>query len=122
MGEGVPVTATDQASGNGELDDLAAQPSHRGPQEGFPERITIREVGPRDGLQPEEPVGVPARVKLVERLVDAGVVVIEAVAFVSPKAVPAMAGAGDVMAALARVPGVRYGALVPNVRGAQLAS
>jgi hydroxymethylglutaryl-CoA lyase len=116
----VPVTATEQASGSG-TDDLAAAPPLGGPPGGFPARITIREVGPRDGLQPEEPVGVPARVKLVERLVEAGVTVVEAVAFVSPKAVPAMAGAGDVMAALARVPGVHYGALVPNVRGAQLA-
>jgi hydroxymethylglutaryl-CoA lyase len=88
---------------------------------GLPERITIREVGPRDGLQPEEPVGVTARVALIERLVAAGLRMIEAVAFVSPRAVPAMAGAGDVMAALHREPGVLYGALVPNVRGAELA-
>jgi hydroxymethylglutaryl-CoA lyase len=114
------VTATDQAAG-GEFGDLAAAPPPARPPDGFPERITIREVGPRDGLQPEEPVGVPARVKLVERLVEAGVTVVEAVAFVSPKAVPAMAGAGDVMAALVRKPGVHYGALVPNVRGAEMA-
>jgi hydroxymethylglutaryl-CoA lyase len=87
----------------------------------LPPRLTIREVGPRDGLQPEEPVGVPARVALVERLVEAGVTTIEAVAFVSPRAVPAMAGASRVMAALGRVPGVTYSALVPNVRGAALA-
>jgi len=93
---------------------------------GFPSKtpvssITIREVGPRDGLQPEDPVEVPARVGLVEALVDAGVRVIEAVAFVSPRAVPQMAGAADVMAALRRVDGVRYLALVPNARGAELA-
>jgi hydroxymethylglutaryl-CoA lyase len=64
---------------------------------------------------------VPARVALVERLVTAGVRSVEAVAFVSPRAVPAMAGAGDVMAALQRTPGVSYSALVPNVRGAQMA-
>ena len=87
----------------------------------MPARIRIREVGPRDGLQPEEPVGVGPRAALVERLVDAGVTMVEAVAFVSAKAVPAMAGADGVMARLKRVPGVHYGALVPNVRGAELA-
>lgn len=88
---------------------------------GLPARITIREVGPRDGLQPEEPVGVPARVALIERLVAAGIRSVEAVAFVSVRAVPAMAGAGAVMAALRREQGVAYTALVPNVRGAELA-
>jgi hydroxymethylglutaryl-CoA lyase len=83
--------------------------------------VTIREVGPRDGLQPEGPVGVDDRVGLIEALVDAGVQVIEAVAFVSPRAVPQMAGAAEVMAALHRVEGVRYLALVPNARGAELA-
>jgi hydroxymethylglutaryl-CoA lyase len=97
----------------------AGAPDGRAP--GLPARITIREVGPRDGLQPEEPVGVPARVALVERLVGAGVRTVEAVAFVSPRAVPAMAGAGDVMSALRREAGVSYSALVPNVRGAELA-
>lgn len=88
----------------------------------MPARVRIREVGPRDGLQPEEPVGVGPRAALVERLVAAGVTMVEAVAFVSPKAVPAMAGAAAVMARLQRMPGVHYGALVPNVRGAELAA
>jgi hydroxymethylglutaryl-CoA lyase len=83
--------------------------------------VTIREVGPRDGLQPEAPVSVEARVELVEALVAAGVRTIEAVAFVSPKAVPQMAGAADVLAAVERVDGVHYIALVPNVKGAELA-
>jgi hydroxymethylglutaryl-CoA lyase len=87
----------------------------------LPARITIREVGPRDGLQPEAPVPVADRAELVEALVAAGVRVVEAVAFVSPKAVPAMAGGGDVLAAVDRVPGVHYVALVPNVKGAMLA-
>jgi hydroxymethylglutaryl-CoA lyase len=87
----------------------------------LPARITIREVGPRDGLQPEAPVPVADRAELVEALVAAGVRVVEAVAFVSPKAVPAMAGGGDVLAAVERVPGVHYVALVPNVKGATLA-
>ncbi|HLM65240.1 MAG TPA: hydroxymethylglutaryl-CoA lyase [Acidimicrobiales bacterium] len=88
---------------------------------GLPDAITIREVGPRDGLQPEAPVRVGARIDLVEALVAAGVTTIEAAAFVSPKAVPAMAGGAEVMAGIGRVAGVSYVALVPNVRGAQLA-
>lgn len=88
---------------------------------GVPERLTVREVGPRDGLQPEEPVAVGPRVELVEALVAAGVTTIEATAFVSPKAVPAMAGGAEVMAGIRRVEGVQYWALVPNVRGAELA-
>ncbi|MBV8691793.1 MAG: hydroxymethylglutaryl-CoA lyase [Actinobacteria bacterium] len=83
--------------------------------------VHIREVGPRDGLQAEEPVDVAERVRLIDALAAAGLHEIEAVSFVSPKAVPSMAGAGDVMAAITRAPGVRYVALVPNVKGAELA-
>src|SRR5205807_3027150 len=86
-----------------------------------PETVDIREVGPRDGLQVEAPVDPPGRVRLVEALVEAGVSHVEACAFVSPAAVPAMAGAGDVMAKLSRAPGVIYAALVPNRKGAELA-
>lgn len=86
-----------------------------------PDTVTIRDVGPRDGLQSEAPVAVEDRVALVDALSDAGARCIEAVAFVSPKAVPAMAGAADVLAAIRREPGVSYGALVPNARGAELA-
>ena len=66
-------------------------------------------------------MAVEDRVRLVEALVAAGVTRIEAAAFVSPKAVPAMAGAAEVLAEVPRSPGVRYSALVPNVRGAELA-
>lgn len=83
--------------------------------------VVIRDVGPRDGLQPEEPVPVEARVELVESLVDAGVRHVEVAAFVSPKAVPAMAGAAEVVAGVSRRPGVTYAALVPNLRGAEMA-
>jgi hydroxymethylglutaryl-CoA lyase len=89
--------------------------------DGLPDRITIREVGPRDGLQPEAVLPVVARIDLVEALVTAGVPVIEAAAFVSPKAVPQMAGAAEVMATIQRADGVRYLALVPNAKGAELA-
>jgi hydroxymethylglutaryl-CoA lyase len=84
-------------------------------------RVHVREVGPRDGLQGEAPISVGERVALIEALAGTGVTDIEAVAFVSPRVVPAMAGAADVMAAVQRRPGVRYWALVPNLRGAETA-
>ncbi len=87
----------------------------------LPAAVVIRDVGPRDGLQPEAPASVADRVRLIEALVTAGVQRIEAVAFVSPKAVPAMAGAAEVLAAVPRHAEVRYTALVPNLRGAELA-
>ncbi len=87
----------------------------------LPDSISIRDVGPRDGLQPEEPVPSAERAQLVDAIVAAGVVDVEAAAFVSPSAVPAMAGAADVFASIDRVDGVTYWALVPNVRGAELA-
>ena len=87
----------------------------------LPAAVGIREVGPRDGLQAEEPASVADRVRLIDALVAAGVRHIEAVSFVSPKAVPAMADAADVMAQVQRRSGVRWVALVPNVRGAELA-
>jgi hydroxymethylglutaryl-CoA lyase len=86
-----------------------------------PDRVAIREVGPRDGLQIEAPVPVPGRVALIEALVAAGVVDIEVAAFVSPRAVPAMAGAADVLSLVERRPGVTRWALVPNLRGARQA-
>lgn len=88
---------------------------------GLPSQLSLREVGPRDGLQPEPPVPVERRIALVDALVAAGVTSVEAAAFVSPKAVPAMAGAADVLADIARPPGLAVWALVPNVRGAELA-
>ncbi len=87
----------------------------------LPAAVTIRDVGPRDGLQPEEPVPVEERIRLVEALVDAGLRRVEVAAFVSPKAVPAMAGAAEVVTGLGRRPGVTYAALVPNARGAEMA-
>ncbi len=87
----------------------------------FPGSVTIRDVGPRDGLQSEPPISVDDRITLVDALTDAGVGHIEVAAFVSPKAVPAMAGAADVLAGIRRKSDVTYAALVPNVRGAELA-
>ena len=84
----------------------------------LPRKVKLVEVGPRDGLQ-NEPVHVPAAVKieLIHRLQEAGLKVIEATAFVSPKWVPQMADAAVVMAGIERKPGVSYPVLVPNKRG-----
>src|SRR5437879_8117335 len=80
--------------------------------------LTICDVGPRDGLQNESTVLEPAvRVRLVERLASAGLRRIEAVSFVHPRLVPAMAGAEDVMAALPDLPDVALAGLVLNERG-----
>ncbi len=87
----------------------------------LPRRVTIREVGPRDGLQAEPPLAVQDRIRLIDVLSSTGVPKIEAVSFVSPKAVPAMAGAAEVWAGVARNADVAYSALVPNRRGAEAA-
>jgi hydroxymethylglutaryl-CoA lyase len=84
-------------------------------------RCDIREVGPRDGLQNELPVPVADRVRLIDALVAAGVRRIEVASFVHPAAIPAMAGAEEVLASLHRQSGVSYTALVPNRRGAERA-
>jgi hydroxymethylglutaryl-CoA lyase len=86
-----------------------------------PLAVTLREVGPRDGLQAEAPVPVDGRVALIEALVAAGVRHLEVASFVSPKAVPAMEGAAEVVERVGRPPGVVRTALVPNLRGAELA-
>jgi len=88
----------------------------------LPQRVRLVEVGPRDGLQNEART-LPAeiRIELIERLADAGLTVIEAGAFVSPKKVPQMAGTGEVLAGLSRRPGVRYPVLVPNKQGLEAA-
>ncbi len=87
----------------------------------WPLHVEIGEVGPRDGLQNESPVPIGDRIRLIDALSATGLRRIEAVSFVSPKAIPPMAGAADVMAGITRRPGVVYRALVPNVRGAELA-
>ena len=80
--------------------------------------ITICDVGPRDGLQNEPETLEPrTRAELVNRLAAAGVPRIEAASFVRPDAVPQMAGAEDVVAAIERKPGTEYGALALNERG-----
>lgn len=87
----------------------------------LPEYITVREVGARDGLQAEVPLSVDDRLELLDALLAAGLTHLEVAAFVSPKAVPAMADAAEVVAGFGAPEGVVRAALVPNVRGAELA-
>ena len=86
------------------------------------QRIFMQEVGMRDGLQ-VEPVFVPTadKVALVDALSATGMAKIEVTSFTSPKAIPALADGEIVLREIARVPGVVYSALVPNVRGAERA-
>jgi hydroxymethylglutaryl-CoA lyase len=87
-----------------------------------PTRVTLVDVGPRDGLQNEkQPVDTAHKIELVHRLQDAGLREIEVTSFVSPKWVPQMADNAEVMAGIRRKPGVRYSALVPNMKGLEAA-
>ena len=87
----------------------------------LPDRISVREVGPRDGLQNEDPVPTEAKIELIDRLSATGVRRIEAVSFVRPEAIPQMADADEVWRRIERAPSVSYSALVPNLRGARRA-
>ena len=84
----------------------------------LPRKVRLFEVGPRDGLQNEKAI-VPVEVKvgLIDRLTDAGLPVIEATSFVSPKWIPQLADAAEVLARIERKPGVSYPVLVPNRKG-----
>jgi len=84
----------------------------------LPERVTIVEVGPRDGLQNESAlVPTATKIELVERLAATGLRHVEATSFVNPKAVPQLADASEVLTGIERAPGVTYPVLVPNERG-----
>lgn len=88
----------------------------------MPERVKIVEVGPRDGLQNENAqVPVTVKVEFIERLAKAGLPVVEAGAFVSPKWVPQMADSGEVFRTLQKRPGTTYPALIPNLKGLEAA-
>jgi len=83
-----------------------------------PDRVRIYEVGPRDGLQNEAtPISLDAKLGYVERLVAAGLREIEATSFVSPRAIPQLADADELVPLLPPVAGIRYPVLVPNERG-----
>src|SRR5262252_2322620 len=84
----------------------------------LPERVTVYEVGPRDGLQNEpETVAVETRVAFIDRLTEAGLPAIEVGSFVSPKAIPQLADTEEVFRRIKKASGVRYPVLVPNERG-----
>ena len=88
----------------------------------YPSRIHLREVSPRDGLQAETThLSTRDKVAFIDLLSDAGFPQINAVSFVSPKVMPHMADAADVMAAVTRRPGTIYDATVPNVAGVRRA-
>ena len=81
-------------------------------------RVTIYEVGPRDGLQNEpRPIPTADKIALIDRLSACGFAFIEAASFVSPRWVPQMADGAEVLAGIARAPGVTYAALTPNLKG-----
>jgi hydroxymethylglutaryl-CoA lyase len=84
----------------------------------LPERVTVYEVGPRDGLQNEaRQVPTPDKLRFIEALIDAGLEHIEITSFVSPKWIPQLADAAEVARGVSRRNGVRLSALVPNRRG-----
>ena len=86
------------------------------------DKITIVEVGPRDGLQNEkQPIDVATKIELVDRLAACGLGFVEAGSFVSPKWVPQMAGSAEVMAGIKRRPGTEYPVLTPNMKGYEAA-
>jgi hydroxymethylglutaryl-CoA lyase len=88
----------------------------------LPSRVTLVDVGPRDGLQNEKgTVAAADKIELVHRLQDAGLREIEVTSFVSPKWVPQMADNAEVLAGIRRRAGVRYSVLVPNAKGLEAA-
>jgi hydroxymethylglutaryl-CoA lyase len=88
----------------------------------LPKRVKLVDVGPRDGLQNEPGVvSTAVKIELINRLSEAGLPVIEATSFVSPKWVPQMSDNAQVMAGIRRKPGVSYPVLVPNMKGLESA-
>src|SRR5215471_17580409 len=88
----------------------------------LPERVTVYEVGPRDGLQNEsETLSVDTRAEFIDALAEAGLPAIEVGSFVSPKAIPQLADTEELYRRIRPVSGVRYPALVPNEKGLERA-
>ncbi|MEY4083838.1 MAG: hypothetical protein RL483_1207 [Pseudomonadota bacterium] len=88
----------------------------------FPPHVVLCDVSPRDGLQNEcKPISTADKISLVQDLIDAGMPRIEVTSFVSPKAIPQMADAQEVMQGLTRRPGAELVVLVPNQKGAERA-
>ena len=95
---------------------------HNGEGMSLPNRVTIVEVGPRDGFQ-MEPAFIPTdkKVEIINAISRTGVPVVETTSFVNPKVIPQMADAAEVMERIDRAPGVRYTVLIPNIKGAERA-
>ncbi|GGX90061.1 hydroxymethylglutaryl-CoA lyase [Litchfieldella qijiaojingensis] len=87
-----------------------------------PKAVEIVEVAPRDGFQSiRDPLPTADKQRCIQALIDAGITRMEIGSFVSPKAIPQMADTGELVAAFANRPGMRFSALVPNLKGAELA-
>src|SRR5579871_2789001 len=92
------------------------------PLASLPKRVSVVEVGPRDGLQNEAVIVTTAdKIRFIDLLSAAGIPVVEATSFVSPRAIPQLGDASDVMAGIVRREGTRYAALVPNRKGMERA-
>jgi isopropylmalate/homocitrate/citramalate synthase len=97
------------------MEDGTDLPIHR-PE--LPDRVTVYEVGPRDGLQNEaETLPADVKVGFIDRLTESGLPAIEVGSFVSPRAIPQLADTEEVFGRIHRASGVRYPVLVPNLRG-----
>ena len=89
----------------------------------LPKTVRIREVGPRDGFQMErEFIPTATKIEIINALVRTGLCLFEATSFVSPRAIPQMRDAAQVLAGIDRHEGMEVGALVPNIRGAENAA
>jgi isopropylmalate/homocitrate/citramalate synthase len=88
----------------------------------LPQSVKMVDVGPRDGLQNEnQPVPTATKIELINRLADAGVPTVEATSFVSPKWIPQLADAEEVLAGIDRKVGTAFPVLVPNMKGMERA-
>ncbi len=88
----------------------------------LPRSVRVVEVGPRDGLQNEKAlVPTEQKIQFISMLAEAGLPVVEATSFVSPRAIPQLSDAGAVMAGLRRLPSTQYPVLVPNLKGMERA-
>src|SRR5579859_1525322 len=88
----------------------------------MPRSVRVVEVGPRDGLQNEKAqVPTEQKVRFIEMLAEAGLPVVEATSFVSPRAIPQLSDAGEVMTKVKRQPSTSYPVLVPNLKGMERA-
>src|SRR5713101_8973216 len=88
----------------------------------LPRAVRVVEVGPRDGLQNEKAlIPTEQKVQFINMLAEAGLPVVEATSFVSPRAIPQLSDAGAVMAGITRYPNTQYPVLVPNLKGMERA-